>query len=105
MTTKDQTGRHTGVVIVLNPLDALGDNQVTEKIAANCIAIKLIAANFDTKSKINIQNGVFNFVHLSPKIFFNNKTFEEIYIIPDFQKKTGPCCCGQSTHDLYLGIG
>ncbi|PLW51981.1 hypothetical protein PCANC_08441 [Puccinia coronata f. sp. avenae] len=44
MTTKDCNSRHIGVVIVLNPLDALGDNQVTEEIAAieairNCLKL------------------------------------------------------------------
>ncbi|PLW29896.1 hypothetical protein PCANC_20791 [Puccinia coronata f. sp. avenae] len=87
MTTKDRTGRHIGVVIVLNPLDALGDDQVTEKIAANYTAINLTASNFDTKAEIDVWNGVFNFIYLSPEIFLNNKTFEEIYISPNFQKK------------------
>jgi ATP-dependent DNA helicase RecQ len=74
-------------VIVLNPLDALGDDQVTEKIAANYTAINLTASNFDTKAEIDVWNGVFNFIYLSPEIFLNNKTFEEIYISPNFQKK------------------
>jgi superfamily II DNA helicase RecQ len=39
MTTKNCTGRCIGVVVVLNPLDALGNDQVAEKIAAGYSAI------------------------------------------------------------------
>jgi superfamily II DNA helicase RecQ len=104
MTTKDCNSRHIGVVIVLNPLDALGDNQVTERIAVNYTAINLTAANFNTKAEIDLRNGVFNFIYLSPKIFLNNKTFEEIYISPNFQKKLVLVVVDKA-HDLYLGIG
>ena len=41
MTTKDRSGRCMGVVVVLNPLDALGNNQVVEKVAAVYSAINL----------------------------------------------------------------
>ncbi|KNZ47656.1 hypothetical protein VP01_624g3 [Puccinia sorghi] len=38
-----------GVVMVLNPLDDLGDNQVAEKISAGFSVINLTARNFDSK--------------------------------------------------------
>ncbi|PLW13259.1 hypothetical protein PCANC_18940 [Puccinia coronata f. sp. avenae] len=87
MTTKDRNGKYQGVVVVLNPLDALGDDQVSEKIAANYTAINLTAPNCDGKAATDVANGVFNFIYLSPEIFLNNKTFEEIYLSPKFQSK------------------
>ncbi|EHS62995.1 uncharacterized protein PGTG_22755 [Puccinia graminis f. sp. tritici CRL 75-36-700-3] len=43
---KDRSGDIQGVVVVLNPLDALGDNQVAEKIQAGFTAINLTQLNF-----------------------------------------------------------
>jgi superfamily II DNA helicase RecQ len=86
MKKKNCLGRYMGVVIVLNPLNALGDDQVTKKIAANYSAINLTAPNFDHQAATDVWNGVYNFIYLSPEIFLNNKTFEEIFLSPDFQE-------------------
>ncbi|PLW19019.1 hypothetical protein PCANC_09806 [Puccinia coronata f. sp. avenae] len=87
MTTKHQSGRCIGVVVVLSPLDALGDDKVSKKIAAGYSAINLTSPSFTHQAAIDLKNGAFNFVYLSPKIFLNNKVFEDIYLSPDFQQK------------------
>jgi superfamily II DNA helicase RecQ len=87
MTTKHQSGRCIGVVVVLNPLDALGDDQLSKKIATGYSAINLTSPNFTHQAPVDLINGAFNFVYLSPKIFLNNKVFEDIYLSPDFQQK------------------
>ncbi|KAA1066967.1 ATP-dependent DNA helicase sgs1 [Puccinia graminis f. sp. tritici] len=87
LTTRDRKGELLGVVVVLNPLDALGDNQVEEKIAAGYTAINLTQLNFNQQTADEVKNGVYNFVYLSPEIFLNNKAFEEMYLTPIFQQK------------------
>jgi superfamily II DNA helicase RecQ len=87
LTTRDRNGKFLGVVVVLNPLDALGDNQVEEKITAGYTAINLTQLNFSQQTAGGVKNGVYNFVYLSPKIFLNNKAFEKMYLTPIFQQK------------------
>ncbi|POW05922.1 hypothetical protein PSTT_09343 [Puccinia striiformis] len=60
--------REKPVILVLNPLDTLGDNQEeAEKIA----------------------NGVYNFVYLSPEIFLNSKLWDRVYFSSKFQRRLG----------------
>ncbi|OAV92039.1 hypothetical protein PTTG_05180 [Puccinia triticina 1-1 BBBD Race 1] len=87
MLPKDRLGNAIGVVVVLNPLDALGNNQVTEKLAAGFTAINLTKPNFTAQACRDIQKGVYNFVYLSPKIFLDNQMFSDIYFSPKFQSK------------------
>ncbi|EFP78569.2 uncharacterized protein PGTG_04525 [Puccinia graminis f. sp. tritici CRL 75-36-700-3] len=87
LTARDRKGQFLGVVVVLNPLDALGDNQVEEKISAGYTAINLTQLNFNQQTANEIKNGLYNFVYLSPEIFLNNKGFEEMYLTPSFQQK------------------
>ncbi|KAI7949093.1 hypothetical protein MJO28_007914, partial [Puccinia striiformis f. sp. tritici] len=63
------------VVLVLNPLDALGTNQVQEKIAQGFTAINLKQTNFNKSVAGEILPGKYNFIYLSPEIFLNNKMF------------------------------
>ncbi|KNE95090.1 hypothetical protein PSTG_11567 [Puccinia striiformis f. sp. tritici PST-78] len=64
------------VVLVVNPLDALGDNQVKEKIAQGYTAINLKKLTFNSKVAAKIKRGKYNFVYLSPEsmrhIFFTD---------------------------------
>jgi ATP-dependent DNA helicase RecQ len=76
-----------GVVLVLNPLDSLGDNQVLEKLAAGFSAINLTKLTFNQTEAEKISNGEYDFVYLSPEIFLNNKMFEEIYFSEKFQNR------------------
>jgi superfamily II DNA helicase RecQ len=84
---KDRHGRILGVVVVLNPLDALGDNQVEEKMAAGFSAINLTYLNFTHEVGLNVMNGFYNFVYVSPETFLNNLTFVNIYFSNEFQTK------------------
>ncbi|EFP76779.1 uncharacterized protein PGTG_02240 [Puccinia graminis f. sp. tritici CRL 75-36-700-3] len=73
------------VVLVLNPLDALGDNQVEEKITQKYTAINLKKLTFNAKVAARIKKGEFNFVYLSPEIFLNNQMFVELFHDSEFQ--------------------
>ncbi|KNE86512.1 hypothetical protein PSTG_20108, partial [Puccinia striiformis f. sp. tritici PST-78] len=55
------------VVLVVNPSDALGDNQVKEKIAQGYTAINLKKLTFNSKVAAEIKRGKYNFVYLSPE--------------------------------------
>ena len=76
-----------GVVVVLNPLDALGDNQVLEKNAAGFTAINLTKLTFNAGEAKKIQHGEYNFVYLSPKFFLNSKLFSQVYFSAEFQSR------------------
>ncbi|EHS64606.1 hypothetical protein PGT21_013414 [Puccinia graminis f. sp. tritici] len=72
------------VVLVLNPLDSLGDNQVLEKEKAGFTAINLTQMNFNKQTADAISNGNYNFIYLSPEIFLNSKAFDEVYFSTKF---------------------
>ncbi|KNF02341.1 hypothetical protein PSTG_04545 [Puccinia striiformis f. sp. tritici PST-78] len=80
----DETG---AVILVLNPLDSLGDNQVAEKKAAGFTTINLTKLKFNLQTAKEISNGDYQFVYLSPEIFLNSKLFETVYYSPKFQKR------------------
>ncbi|KAA1079365.1 ATP-dependent DNA helicase sgs1 [Puccinia graminis f. sp. tritici] len=73
------------VVLVLNPLDALGDNQVQEKIAQGFTAINLKKMNFNETIAGQILKAQYNFIYLSPEILLNNQMFTDVYHNPKFQ--------------------
>ena len=65
-------------MLVLNPLDTLGGNQVVEKTASGFTAINLKKLTFNAGEAKKIQHGKYNFMYLSPKIFFNSKLFSQV---------------------------
>ncbi|KAA1063788.1 ATP-dependent DNA helicase sgs1 [Puccinia graminis f. sp. tritici] len=75
------------VVLVLHPLDALGDNQVEEKEVAGFSVINLTKMQFNRKTALQIRDGVFNFVYLSPEVFLNSALFKEVYYDEEFQDR------------------
>ncbi|OAV96499.1 hypothetical protein PTTG_26315 [Puccinia triticina 1-1 BBBD Race 1] len=75
------------VILVLNPLDALGDNQVKEKMDQGYTAINLKKLTFNKTVATEIRQGKYNFVYLSPEIFLNNKMFTNVYNDPRFQNR------------------
>ncbi|OAV91950.1 hypothetical protein PTTG_27815 [Puccinia triticina 1-1 BBBD Race 1] len=75
------------VILVLNPLDALGNNQVAEKTAAGYTAVNLKNQNFTQEVAADIQKGKYNFVYLSPEVFLNNAMFSQIYHDTAFQDR------------------
>ncbi|KAA1074366.1 ATP-dependent DNA helicase sgs1 [Puccinia graminis f. sp. tritici] len=75
------------VILVLNPLDALGDNQVLEKIQAGFTAINLTKLTFNADEANKIVNGDYNFVYLSPEIFLNSPLWDQVYFCANFQDR------------------
>ncbi|EFP91372.1 uncharacterized protein PGTG_17026 [Puccinia graminis f. sp. tritici CRL 75-36-700-3] len=75
------------VIVVLNPLDALGDNQVLEKIAAGFTAINLTKLTLNEEEANKIVNGCYNFVYLSPEIFLNSPLWDQVYFCANFQDR------------------
>ncbi|PLW20186.1 hypothetical protein PCANC_09845 [Puccinia coronata f. sp. avenae] len=76
--------RANGVVLVLNPLDALGNNQVEEKVGL-FTEINLTKLTFNPFVANKIKHGAYNFVYLSPEIFMNNKLWDLVYFSAEFQ--------------------
>ncbi|OAV96362.1 hypothetical protein PTTG_26366 [Puccinia triticina 1-1 BBBD Race 1] len=75
------------VILVLNPLDALGDNQVKEKIAQGYTAVNLKKLTFNQTVADDIEKGKYNFVYLSPEVFLNNQMFTDVYHNTKFQDR------------------
>ncbi|EHS63911.1 uncharacterized protein PGTG_20892 [Puccinia graminis f. sp. tritici CRL 75-36-700-3] len=89
------------VVLVLNPLDSLGDNQVYEKEQAGFTAINLTKLNFNQKTAIDIANGVYNFVYMSPETFLNNKIWDAVYFSSKFQNRLALVVIDEA-HMVYI---
>jgi hypothetical protein len=79
-----QTG---AVILVLNPLDSFGDNQVKEKVAADFTAINLTKLTFNPEEAGKIKEGTYQFVYLSPEIFMNSKLWGSVYFSSKFQNR------------------
>ncbi|PLW07727.1 hypothetical protein PCANC_25370 [Puccinia coronata f. sp. avenae] len=75
------------VIIVLNPLDTLGDNQVLEKNATGMTAINLTKLTFNSNEAAKIRQGAYQFVYLSPEIFLNSKMWDTVYFSRSFQDR------------------
>jgi superfamily II DNA helicase RecQ len=73
------------VVVVLNPLDALGDNQVLEKKQAGFTAINLTKLMLNPMEARKMKRGEYKFVYVSPEIFLNSQIFTRLYFLPEFQ--------------------
>ncbi|KAI7949393.1 hypothetical protein MJO28_008214 [Puccinia striiformis f. sp. tritici] len=89
------------VVLVLNPLDTLGDNQVAEKRLAGFTAINLTKLTFNAQAAEDIKNGVYQFVYLSPEIFLNSKMFQMVYYSSEFQNRLALVVVDES-HMIYI---
>ncbi|PLW07113.1 hypothetical protein PCANC_28466 [Puccinia coronata f. sp. avenae] len=75
------------VVLVLNPLNALGDNQVQEKIQQGYTAVNLKKLTFTRSVANEMLHGKYTFVYLSPEVYLNNDLFTEIYQNTRFQER------------------
>ncbi|PLW11430.1 hypothetical protein PCANC_21279 [Puccinia coronata f. sp. avenae] len=89
------------VVLVLNPLDSLGNNQVFKKELACFTAINLNKLNFNKKAADNISNSVYQFVYMNPEIFLNNKMWEDVYFSLAFQNRLGLIVVDEA-HMIYI---
>ncbi|KAI7940420.1 hypothetical protein MJO28_014072 [Puccinia striiformis f. sp. tritici] len=90
------------VVLVLNPLDALGENQVLEKNLAGYTAINLTKMNFDEETSNAILDGYYNFIYLSPEIYLNSRSFDHIYFSPTFQDRLATIVIDEA-HMISIG--
>ncbi|PLW47098.1 hypothetical protein PCANC_09653 [Puccinia coronata f. sp. avenae] len=90
-----------GVVLVLNPLDTLGNNQVLEKVQAGFTAINLTKLTFNTQAATGILRGDYNFVYLSPEIFLNSKMFQGLYYSAAFQNRIALIVIDEA-HMIYI---
>ncbi|KAA1099874.1 ATP-dependent DNA helicase sgs1 [Puccinia graminis f. sp. tritici] len=88
------------VVVVLNPLDALGENQVLEK-KGKFLAINLTKLTFNKKEAAKIKNGDYNFVYLSPEIFMNSQLWDSVYFSAEFQQRLALVVVDEA-HMIYL---
>ncbi|PLW21298.1 hypothetical protein PCANC_05039 [Puccinia coronata f. sp. avenae] len=76
-----------GIILVLNPLDALGDNQVAEKIAQGFTVVNLSKMTFNQSLSNRILAGFYKFVYLSSETFVDNKLFGLLYYSQEFQAR------------------
>ncbi|EFP89955.1 uncharacterized protein PGTG_16243 [Puccinia graminis f. sp. tritici CRL 75-36-700-3] len=81
--------KEKAVILVLNPLDSLGDNQVLEKTRSGFTAINLTKLTICPEECEKIADGDYNFVYLSPEIFLNSKLWDRIYFSDKFQQRLG----------------
>ncbi|POW00163.1 hypothetical protein PSHT_13221 [Puccinia striiformis] len=75
------------VILVLNPLDTLGNNQVAEKKAAKIKAVNLTKMNMTVKIEKEVIQGKYGFVYLSPEVLLNNAMFRRAFFDKQFQSK------------------
>ncbi|KAH9807956.1 hypothetical protein DFH28DRAFT_1227700 [Melampsora americana] len=75
------------IVMVMNPLDALGDNQVLEKTKDGFTAVSLTQKTFNDATCKDILESKYQFIYLSPEIFLNSALFTMLYFHPTFQKR------------------
>ncbi|KAA1106429.1 ATP-dependent DNA helicase sgs1 [Puccinia graminis f. sp. tritici] len=75
------------VVLVLNPLDSLGEDQVREKTAAGIKAISLGKMKMTEDLVKEMKAGDYAFIYLSPEVFLNNSLFTELYFSSEFQNR------------------
>ncbi|OAV92051.1 hypothetical protein PTTG_09886 [Puccinia triticina 1-1 BBBD Race 1] len=75
------------IVLVLNPLDSLGDNQVEEKKSLGISAINLTKMNLNEKVEKDILKGDYSFIYLSPEVLLNNAIFSRIFYNETFQNR------------------
>jgi superfamily II DNA helicase RecQ len=57
-------GHNQAVVLVLNPLDSLGDDQVREKALVNINAINLNKMTLNFATVLKIKKGYYRFIYL-----------------------------------------
>ncbi|KAA1094303.1 hypothetical protein PGT21_017308 [Puccinia graminis f. sp. tritici] len=89
------------VVLVLNPLDSLGDDQVREKKLVNITAINLTKMTLNMGTIKKILKGAFSFVYLSPEVFLNNSLFTEMFFSDEFQDMLALIVVDEA-HMIYL---
>ncbi|EGG05975.1 uncharacterized protein MELLADRAFT_116633, partial [Melampsora larici-populina 98AG31] len=75
------------ILLSINPLDALGDDQVSEKAKVQLKAVNLTSANCTRETCDAIIQGQFNFVYVSPEIALTSEAFDRLWTDPRFQSR------------------
>ncbi|OAV92776.1 hypothetical protein PTTG_04964 [Puccinia triticina 1-1 BBBD Race 1] len=75
------------IILVLNPLDSLGDNQVLENKNVNIKAVNLTKMNFTPDVEKKVLRGDYAFIYLSPEVLLNNSMFRQIFFNHQFLSK------------------
>ncbi|OAV94630.1 hypothetical protein PTTG_05157 [Puccinia triticina 1-1 BBBD Race 1] len=75
------------IVLVLNPLDSLGDNQVEEKKKAGISAVNLTKMNMTQQTVDEIMRGDYAFIYLSPEVLLNSSLFHRIFFSAGFRNR------------------
>ncbi|EFP80654.2 uncharacterized protein PGTG_06610 [Puccinia graminis f. sp. tritici CRL 75-36-700-3] len=89
------------IVLVLNPLDSLGDNQVEEKNALKITAVNLTKMNLNETVEQKILNGDYSFIYLSPEVLLNNAIFTRIFFNETFQNRVSLVVVDEA-HMIYV---
>ncbi|KAI7933567.1 hypothetical protein MJO29_016801 [Puccinia striiformis f. sp. tritici] len=76
-----------GIVLVLNPLDSLGNNQVEEKRKVGIPAINLTKMNMTPDTEKGIMRGDYAFIYLSPEVLLNSSLFHRIFFSLGFRNR------------------
>ncbi|KAH9445395.1 hypothetical protein Pst134EB_023236 [Puccinia striiformis f. sp. tritici] len=75
------------IVMVLNPLDSLGDNQVEEKARVHLSAVNLTKLQMIHRTAMRILKGAYAFIYLSPEVFLNSHMFQRLFLKEKFLSK------------------
>ncbi|PLW09189.1 hypothetical protein PCANC_27102 [Puccinia coronata f. sp. avenae] len=89
------------IVLVLNPLDSLGNDQVREKTLVKITAINLNKMTLDKETVEKIKKGAFSFVYLSPEVFLNSSLFTDLFFSKDIQNMLALIVIDEA-HMIYL---
>ncbi|KAH9471265.1 hypothetical protein Pst134EA_005172 [Puccinia striiformis f. sp. tritici] len=89
------------IILVLLPLDSLGNDQVREKGLVGITAINLNKMTLNFALVRKIKRGHYSFVYLSPEVFLNSSLFTELFFSPEFQNMLALIVVDEA-HMIYL---
>lgn len=75
------------IILSINPLDALGDDQVAEKLAVGLHAVNLTGPNCTQDMCDSIIAGKLNFIYVSPEVALKSTIFECLWSDARFQAR------------------
>lgn len=75
------------IVLSINPLDSLGDDQVSEKALVELNAVNLTSKNCTKEVCDEILQGKYGFVYVSPEIALTSEVFDQMWRDPRFQAR------------------
>lgn len=75
------------ILLSIKPLDALGDDQVSEKDTVKLNGVNLTGPNCTQEVCDAILNGHYNFVYVSPEVALTSKFFDQMWTDARFQSR------------------